>query len=172
MKKAKVENNYKKIFDALTNKKVKGYLTLEAAVVVPIILFCVVFVQYCIVYRYNLVIATLNSSIVAIEYAQNVSNDVLDDQRFKMIDYKKNYAYGNIYILYEEDAFNINRIGNNVTVTCRGNVYFPFGGYDFMKGINTNWNIQVENKIRATKSGDFMRALILVDSTKDKIAAE
>ena len=122
------------------NKNTMGaYMSVEAALVIPMAICVILLCLYLMLYRYDLCLTYLDSSVLAMECAINSINE---DGRISKIHCMENYE-NQLYISCREEDTQISKENNCIRVTTRKDFIFPFAGFSVLDMIKENWEIEV-----------------------------
>lgn len=135
-------------------RKTTAYLTVEAALVLPIVLGFVVSIMYLLFFQYNRCMLEQDMGALALRGNSLWVGDKttllgeLHNQADK-IDYEK-------YIAWQQGMTNIRLEGNHTYVEGDGNVLFPFYGLG-AGDVNPAWHIKVSFQNQRVEPVAFVR---------------
>lgn len=106
-------------------KKIDAYFTVEASLVLPIVLAAILFVIYLLFFQYDRCLMEQNTGRLAL---QGCTIQLAD--REELVRELKNRACveDNRYILWKTENATIVLKGDSVSVKCSGEILFPFRG--------------------------------------------
>ena len=143
-----------------TEKKLSGrlqecraYFTVEAALVLPIVMCVLLFVIFMSVYQYNRCLMEQDVGMMVL-YAgtSDEEGDVLENN----IKWKLTDLYMDKYILWQQEELDISVKGNSVEIKGTGSLCFPLSGWSIME-VNSKWSAQTKKEMMQLSPVQFIR---------------
>lgn len=107
-------------------KKAAGYFTVEAALVMPIVLMSVVLVMYLFLFQYNRCLMEQDTGILALR--GTVMQTMDKQERMRMLKEQANAQKNGLYLAWESEQPGLKLEKGTVQVERKGRLAFPFSG--------------------------------------------
>lgn len=127
-------------------KKVGAYLTLEAGLVLPVVLGVIVLTIYLWFFQYDRCLMEQDAGMLALRGA--VLEAESPGERVRLVEKEAGKVYGDKYVAWEGEKTAIAMKGGKLQVKKAGKLQFPFQGLRFWQGSDA-WETQVlyENRV-------------------------
>lgn len=123
--------------------KLNAYFTIEAALVIPIVLAGILFVMYIWFFQYDRCLMDIDINAIGLR-ASNANAENNDERMFLLKKYM-NEIYYDKYAAWNIGAANLKIEKGCIFVEQEGNVRFPFKSLGFWRG-NNIWSTKSETK--------------------------
>lgn len=136
----------------------KGSFTIEASIIIPIIIMITVMIIYVSFFLYNRCIISQKSYIVAFRgsmYEEGFTDPVLD--RIGFIKREKESLYGNKLIAIKSFQTKCDVQDKSIAVHTEAYIKVPFSLLLKRQGFYNGWIIKEQKKARIIKEIDFIR---------------
>ncbi len=131
-----------------------AYFTVEAALVVPVVMGTMLFVIYMLLFQYNRCLMEQDIGAMVI-WGSNM--EVSDDETFEeKVRDRISKMYRDKYVAFELTTLNVTFRYNNFAVEGGGCLIFPFAGWNFWSTDN-RWEIKADYQMRRTSPITFIR---------------
>ena len=134
-------------------KKVKGYFTVEAAILFPFVMGVVLLVIYLLFFQYDRCLMEMSAAVLSMRgctlQVTNAKDMVAEIAR-------QGRKEDKVYVAWEMPEAKIQLKGNVVAVSREGNLKFPFRGLDFWNG-GSSWSGEVSFQSHRIKPTIFIR---------------
>ena len=114
--------------------KLEAYFTVEAALVMPIVISCILFVVYIWIFQYDRCIMEIDTYAAAFSASKAEAED--NEERIYLTQKYLNEIYYDKYVAWNFDTANIKIVKESIYVEREGNVKFPFTSLKFWNGDN------------------------------------
>lgn len=132
-----------------------AYFTVEAAMVLPIVLGVIVLLIYLVLFQYNRCLMEQDMGALALKGCMSCEED-----KEALLRELKGYAdelYQEKYIAWEQDDVKIELSGNEVEVSQKGLLKFPFAGW-VGGNISSGWDAGITYTNQKVNPVDYLRA--------------
>lgn len=155
--------------DKKRNKRGMGswfdaYFTVEAALVIPLVMAAIVFLMYMMFYQYNRCLMEQDLGILLVKGSANESERAEERvQRTSANEAKRNYDK---YLMWENGEVTATQERNKLSVKQKGQLMFPFADWQ-IKGVASVWTSEAEYKCNLLSPTFFVRSYQkLVENTE------
>lgn len=147
----------------------KGSVTIEASIIMPIIIIIIALLVYLSFFLYNRCIMTQMTYISALRGSLSEEDVVKTEQNIEM---EEKELFGNKVLAIAKIHFD-NKIKNtNITVTTNASMKFPFASYASQLKIKGNWNIMIKKKVEKIEALQFIRDCRKLEGLLEKNTAK
>lgn len=160
--------NVKKKWMKMWMKKwIDAYFTVEAALIIPLVMAVIIFLMYMMFYQYNrclmeqdLGVLLIKGSVWEVESAKDRVQSISANEE------KRNYDK---YLIWEKGVVTAVQEKGKLTVSQRGQLMFPFAGWQ-IKGADRVWMSEAEYKSKLLSPTFFVRSCrkIIRDTKEDE----
>jgi hypothetical protein len=134
-------------------KKVEAYLTVEAALVLPIVLGTILLVIYLLFFQYDRCLMEQGAGVLAM---RGCTLQIADSKELVEVMLIQSQQEDERYLAWNANSAKIRMKGNYVTVECSGELNFPFKGLAFWQDSST-WESEVTYENLRIKPTFFVR---------------
>lgn len=106
-------------------QKVRGYFTVEAAMVLPMIMIFILWMIYLWFFQYNRCLMEQDAGVLALQGAALQSED--NEERIRQLRKIADQVYGEKYIAWESGEPELKIEKGTIYVKQKGRIRFPFG---------------------------------------------
>lgn len=123
--------------------KLDAYLTVEAVLVMPIVIAGILLVMYLWFFQYDRCLLEIDTNAVALRVSNAEAED--NDERMFLLKKYMNEIYYDKYAAWNQNAANIKIEKGSIYVEQEGNVIFPFESLGFWNCDNI-WSLKLKVK--------------------------
>lgn len=137
------------------DKKIQGYLTVEAALLFPLILGIMLFIIYFWFYQYDRCLMEQDTGALALRgCALGIQEK---DELMKKLLEQENEIYQDKYVAWQQEDVEIKLEKDTIQVKCQGQLRFLFGGLNFWSSDNI-WKTKAQYENHRTSPVLFIRS--------------
>lgn len=142
-----------------------AYFTVEAALIVPVVMSTMFLVIYLLLFQYNRCLLEQDLGAMAIWGSET---EVSDEEIFEeKIRERIGEIYRDKYVAWEITTLNVTLQNNNFLVEGGGQLTFPFAGWNFWS-TNNIWETKIDYSCRRTSPVTFIRLCRRIHSRVEK----
>lgn len=117
-------------------KQENAYFTVEAAMVMPIVIFVIILLIYLVLFQYNRCLMEQDMGALALKGCSMQEDD--KEALMQTLGYYANKTDKHKYVMWNMSDAEIKLEAGNIEVTQKGELNFPFS--NFMGKIDSRWN--------------------------------
>lgn len=134
-------------------KQENAYFTVEAAMVMPIVIFTIVMLVYLLFFQYNRCLMEQDMGALALKGCSIQEDD--KEALMQTLGYYANKTDKDKYVMWNMNDAEIKLETDKIEVLQKGGLIFPFSG--FMKEVDTRWDTVAVYKNQRINPVDFIR---------------
>lgn len=144
-------------------KEVKAYFTVEASLVLPLVISALMMTFFSFVYQYNRCLMEQETGMLTL-YAETLKIQETEDWK-DSVNRRAAERNKNTYLFWNHGKLNINLKSNVVEITCEGEFMVPLPEWNLMED---GWEWKAETKRRLTKlsPAEFVRLCYRTERSK------
>ncbi len=151
--KTNIKTNIKKNIEIFIHKEIEGYFTVEAAMILPMVLMTIVLIMYLLFFQYNRCLMEQDIGILTL---RGIALQVEDNQdRMKQLKEQAAGLYDEKYIAWENSEIELTLEKGTICVEQSGWIKFPFWGGIFKE--NRVWTTSVIDEKQIISPVSFVR---------------
>ena len=133
-----------------------AYFTVEAALVLPIVLATVVFLMYTMFFQYDRCLMEQDMGMLLLRGSAFSAKDA--EERVKNVMTRAEQQNADRYIMWELDKMTVRQEKNQLLIGRKGSMKFPFAGWQ-IDGPDRFWVWGTEYKSRLLSPASFVRSV-------------
>lgn len=133
-------------------RNLDGYFTVEAAMVLPVVLGTVILIVYLLFFQYNRCLQEQDVGVLALRGRTLQTEN--NEERVRLLREHADDLYHEKYIAWESGAIELKLEKGTVNVKQSSQVRFPFGGMSY---VNQTWRTTAEYENRIISPVSFIR---------------
>lgn len=134
-------------------KRKNAYFTVEAAMVMPIVVFVIVWLLYLALFQYNRCLMEQDVGWLALKGCSLQETD--KDALMQKLWYYADQTEDDKYVMWNMEDVQITLKAGNIMIMRSGELYFPFA--DWMRNTEEYWNATATYKNQRVNPVDFIR---------------
>lgn len=143
----------------------KGSITIEASIIMPIIIIIVALLVYLSFFLYNRCIITQMTYISALRGSLSEENLARVEQSIQI---EEKELFSNKVLAIAKIQFDNEIKNKNITLTTNASMRFPFASYASQLKIKGNWNIIIKKNVEKIDALQFIRNCRKLDGLLEK----